>query len=160
VATSYKKTPMSARVPRLLGVIGIPPCMRRDDRDDPFDEFFDELERMMNDMMGGHGSFHIETGGRSPATSHQQGSGVHYDVHETDDEVRVVADLPGVTKEAIDLQCDGQTLTIDAAGGDREYHEQVRLPRRVDEHSASANYNNGILEVTFDPATDSTNIEV
>ncbi len=134
--------------------------MRRDDRDDPFDEFFDELERMMNDMMGGQGSFRIETGGGSPAAPQQQGNGVHYDVHETDDEVRVVADLPGVTKDAIDLQCDGQTLTIDAAGGDREYHERIRLSRRVDEHSASANYNNGILEVSFEPATDSTNIEV
>lgn len=134
--------------------------MRRDDRDDPFDEFFDELERMMNDMMGGQGSFRIETGGGSAATPKQHGTGVHYDVHETEDEVRVVADLPGATKESIDLQCDGRTLTIDAAGEDREYHERVRLPRQVDEHSASANYNNGILEVAFDPATDSTNIEV
>lgn len=130
--------------------------MRRDDRDDPFDEFFREIERMMNDVMGDRGEFHIQSGERPEATA----GGVHYDVFDTDEEVRVVADLPGVTKEAIDLQCDGRTLTVDAAAEGREYHERVRLPRRVDEHAAEAAYNNGILEVTFEPATDSTNIEV
>jgi HSP20 family protein len=130
--------------------------MRRDDRDDPFDEFFRAIARMMNVVRGDRGEFHIQSGG-GPAAS---AGGVHYDVSDSDEEVRVVADLPGVTKEAIDLQCDGRTLTVDAAAEGREYHERVRLPRRVDEHSAEASYNNGILEVTFEPATDSTNIEV
>jgi len=132
--------------------------MRRDDRDDPFDEFFQEIERMMNEMMGDQGEFHLQTGGGGrPAPD---AGAVHYDVHESDEEVRVVADLPGVEKEAIDLQCDGRTLTVDAAGGDREYRDRIRLPRRVDEHSADASYNNGILEVTFDPSTDRTSIDI
>jgi len=132
--------------------------MRRDDRDDPFDEFFREIERMMNEMMGGQGEFHLQTGGGGqPPTD---AGAVHYDVHESDDEVRVVADLPGVEKDAIDLQCDGRTLTVDAAGGEREYRERIRLPRPVDEHSASASYNNGILEVTFDPSADRTSIDI
>jgi len=132
--------------------------MRRDDRDDPFDEFFQEIERMMNEMMGDQGEFHLQTGGGGrPAAD---AGAVHYDVHESDEEVRVVADLPGVEKEAIDLQCDGRTLTVDAAGGDREYRDRIRLPRRVDEHSADASYNNGILEVTFDPSTDRTSIDI
>ena len=130
--------------------------MRRDDRDDPFDEFFREIERMMNEMMGSQGEFRIQTGGGGPATAND---GVHYDVHESDEEVRVVADLPGVDKDAIDLQCDGRTLTIDASGAEREYHERIRLPRRVDEHSAAAAYNNGILEVTLDSASDRTSID-
>ena len=134
--------------------------MRRDDRDDPFDEFFREIERMMNDMMGGQGEFRIQTGGGPAPGTQEATGGVHYDIHESDDEVRVVADLPGASKEAIDLQCDGQTLTVEAVGADREYKDRIRLPRRVDEHSADASYNNGILEVVFDPATDSTNIEV
>lgn len=130
--------------------------MRRDDRDDPFDEFFREIERMMNDMMGSGGEFRIQTGGGGRGAA----ADIHYDVHESDDEVRVVADLPGVTKEAISLQCDGQSLTVDAAGEEREYHERIRLPRRVDEHSAEATYNNGILEITFDPTTDATRIDI
>jgi HSP20 family protein len=133
--------------------------MRRDDRDDPFDEFFREIERMMNDVMddararGGAGA-----GG--PAASDPSGADVHLDVYEEDDSLRVVADIPGVDKRDIDLRCDGEVLTLDAAGDTREYHERVRLPARVDEHSASASYNNGILEVSFDRADDSANIDL
>jgi HSP20 family protein len=127
--------------------------MRRDD-DDPFDEFFREIERMMDEMMGAEGEVHID---RDTSTD---GGNIHVDVHETDDEVRVVADVPGVEKEAIDLKCDGTVLTIDAGSHDREYHERLTLPSRVDEHSASATYNNGILEVTFDREEDSADIEL
>ncbi len=136
--------------------------MRRDDRDDPFDEFFDEIERMMNDMMGDAGEFHIE-GSRSfgDEQASSGGADVHYDVHETEELLRVVADLPGVEKEAIDLRCDGEALTVDAAGAGREYHERVPLPVPVDEHSADASYNNGVLEVEFDRVDDdSTSIDV
>ena len=127
--------------------------MRRDDRDDsdPFDDLFDEIERMMNDMMGGD----IRVKGNAGF-----GSDVHLDIYDDDDEVRVVADMPGVEKDGIDLKCDGETLTIDAASGTTEYREQVRLPARVDEHTASATYNNGILEVTFDRADDSASIDL
>ena len=128
--------------------------MRRDDSDDPFDEFFREIERMMDEMMGAEGDVHIDrdTGGG--------GADLHVDVHETDEEIRVVADVPGVDKDAIDLKCDGETLTISAAGDRREYDERIRLPARVDEHSASATFNNGILQVTFDRAEDSAAIDV
>jgi len=122
-------------------------------RDDPFDDFFEELERMMNDVMGG-GSMRVE-GGDPAATGD-----VHVDVHETDGEVRVVADVPGVRKDAIDLRCDGTVLTIDAAGDGRDYHERVDLPAQVDEHSADASYNNGVLEVVFERADDARDISV
>ena len=124
--------------------------------DDPFDEFFDEIERMMNEMFRGNAEFHFEHGGTTGEPSHS----VHLDVHETDDEVRVVADIPGVEKSDIDLKCDGETLTLDAVGGDRTYSERIDLPVSVDEHSASATYNNGILEVVFDRATGSTSIDI
>jgi HSP20 family protein len=51
-------------------------------------------------------------------------------------------------------------LTISAANDRREYDERVRLPLRVDEHSARATFNNGVLQVTFDPADDSAPIDV
>jgi HSP20 family protein len=126
--------------------------MRGDDRDDrdPFDDLFRELERMMNGMMGGEVDIHAG----------ESGAKAHVDIHEDGETVRVVADLPGVAKEAIDLTCDGKHLTIRAAGNRREYDERVHLPVRVDEHSASATYNNGILEVTFERAADSANIDL
>ena len=130
--------------------------MRRDDRDDPFDEFFREIERMMNDVMD---DARAQTGS-GPGASDPGAVDVHLDVYEEDDRLRVVADIPGIDKRDIDLRCDGEVLTLDAAGDTREYHERVRLPTSVDEHSASASYNNGILEVTFDRADDSANIDL
>ena len=135
--------------------------MRRDDRDDPFDEFFEEIERMMNDMMGDAGEFRVQGSSSFGDDRSEDGAEVHWDVHETDEELRVIADLPGVEKEAIDLRCDGETLTIDAPGTGREYHDRIALPGPVDEHSADASYNNGVLEVTFARVDDdSTTIDV
>lgn len=132
--------------------------------DDPFDDFFDEIERMMNEMFGGNAEFHLEQG--PGATSGQRGGeesrDVHLDIHETETELRVVADIPGVDKNDIELKCDGSTLTLDAAAGDRHYSEHVDLPAPVDEHSASATYNNGVLEVIFERTndSDSTSIDI
>jgi len=120
--------------------------MHRDDRDDPFDNIFDEIERMMNEMTGtDRTGFTTET---------------HVDVYDEDGRIRLVADLPGVEKDAIDLKCDGKTLTVSAASNRREYDERIRLPARVDEHSADASFRNGVLEVTFDKLEDSTDIDV
>jgi HSP20 family protein len=118
----------------------------RDDRDDPFDEFFDGIERMMDEMTGRDAAgFASET---------------HVDVYDEGEVLRLVADLPGVAKEAIELQCDGEVLTISAAGDRREYDERIRLPARVDEHTASASFNNGVLEVTLEKVDDSASIDL
>jgi len=127
--------------------------MNPDDRDDPFDDIFDEIERMMNGMTdaGGPGRGADDTG---------FGTETHVDAHVEDDTVRLVGDLPGVSKEEISLQCDGETLTISAASARRDYDEHVTLPARVDERSASATFNNGVLHVEFDRADDSASIDV
>jgi HSP20 family protein len=131
--------------------------------DDPFDDFFDEIERMMNEMLGGNAEFHLEQGssvGPAAGGEKQGKTNIHRDIHETDDELRVVADIPGVEKDDIELKCDGATLTLDAAGSDRSYSERIDLPAPVDEHSASATYNNGVLEVVFQRVSDSTSIDI
>ncbi|MFB6069456.1 MAG: Hsp20/alpha crystallin family protein [Halanaeroarchaeum sp.] len=129
--------------------------MRRDDRDDPFDDIFREIERMMDEMMYGPDRQGVREGG--PA---EFGSDTHVDVHETNDEVRMVADLPGVEKADIALQCDGEMLTITADGEARSYDERLTLPSRVDPESGSATYNNGVLEVVFDRVEAATDIDV
>ncbi|MCU4751692.1 Hsp20/alpha crystallin family protein [Halobacteria archaeon AArc-curdl1] len=130
--------------------------MRRDDRDEPFDDLFREIERMMNDMMNGS-NMDVHSG---PDVENGFGADTHVDVHDTDDELRVIADLPGVEKRNIELECDGKTLTISARSDHREYDERVSLPRRVNEHTATATYNNGILEVVFEPADQSSDISL
>ncbi|ELY64913.1 Hsp20/alpha crystallin family protein [Natrinema versiforme] len=132
--------------------------MRRDDRDEPFDDLFREIERMMNEMMNGaDGNVNFDS---SNNVDNGFGMDTHVDIHETDDEVRVVADLPGVEKDNIELECDGKTLTISAESDHRQYDERVSLPTRVNEHTASATYNNGVLEVVFDRAEQSSDISL
>ncbi|MFQ3475793.1 Hsp20/alpha crystallin family protein [Halonotius sp. F2-221B] len=118
--------------------------MNCDDRDDPFGDIFDEIERMMGEMNGPEAS----------------GGDAHIDVYEDDDVVRLVADLPGVEKSDLTLQCDGTTLTIRAQTATQEYDDRVRLPATVDEHSAEATFNNGVLHVTFDREAESAAIDV
>ncbi|WP_435127265.1 Hsp20/alpha crystallin family protein [Halobaculum sp. D14] len=125
----------------------------RDDPNDPFGDIFDEIERMMNEMAGG-------TGPNSSRGDAGFGEETHVSVYEDDGVVRLVADLPGVDKDGIDLQCDGTTLTISAHGDTRRFDERIQLPVRVDEHSASASFNNGVLEVTFDADEQSADIDV
>lgn len=126
----------------------------RDDRDDPFGEFFREFERMVEDMFHeSAGNFHVET-----TTGND--SSTHIDVYEEDAGLRIIADLPGVEKDDIEVTCDGRVVSIIAGGERRSYDEQVRLPRRVDETSAAASYNNGVLEVTFDTLEDGHAINI
>jgi HSP20 family protein len=127
--------------------------MRGDDRDDPFGDIFDEIERMMNEMTGAGA-------GASVSPDSGFGSETHVDVYETDGQLRLVADLPGVDKDGIELKCDGETLTISAASSRREYDERIRLPTRVDDHSASASFNNGVLQVTMETVEDSAAIDL
>jgi HSP20 family protein len=124
----------------------------RDD-DDPFDDVFSEIERLMDEMMGVDADIQtsVKTGGESDT---------HADVHKYDDRIVVIADLPGVEKNDIELKCDGRIVSINASNDARSYDERVQLPSRVDEHSAEATYNNGVLEVTFDRAEDSADIDV
>lgn len=126
-----------------------------DDPRDPFDEIFRELERMMNQMFSGSGDMRVSTGMDTGF-----GSNTHVDIHEQPDELRVIADLPGVVKEDIQLKCDGRVLVISANNDQRQYDERVELPALVDEESATAKYNNGVLEVVLSRESRSSDINV
>ncbi|WP_246985391.1 Hsp20/alpha crystallin family protein [Halorientalis marina] len=80
------------------------------------------------------------------------------DVHEYDDELRVVADIPDASKDEIDIQCDGRILAIAVARKPRPMVKRVDLPAYVDEGSVEASFNNGILEVTLDREPDPADI--
>lgn len=69
------------------------------------------------------------------------------DVFESEDEIQVVAEIPGVEKENIKLDTTETSLSIGAKTDDREYSEHVDLPTKIDPNSAKANYMNGVLEV-------------
>lgn len=71
------------------------------------------------------------------------------DIVETDGEVHVVAELPGVDKKDIQLHATEETLTISVDIPQRRYFKEVKLPVRVKVTEARTNYKNGVLEVTF-----------
>ncbi len=75
------------------------------------------------------------------------------DVQETEDEVLVTVDVPGVEKEDIDLEVMGRELAIDVDGA-RKYRTRVKLPVDVEPEDADATYRNGVLEVKLNKKRD------
>ncbi len=69
------------------------------------------------------------------------------DVMEEGEDVVVVAELPGVEKDDIDLHTAYDELVISVDTPKRRFHKRLRLPARVDPNSAHASYKNGVLEV-------------
>jgi len=70
------------------------------------------------------------------------------DVIESDDKISVTAEVPGVKKEDIDLEIvDKNKLIIRVDNPDRKYYKEVELPAEVDEKSAKATYQNGVLDI-------------
>ncbi|MEB2836640.1 MAG: Hsp20/alpha crystallin family protein [Desulfurococcales archaeon] len=68
------------------------------------------------------------------------------DVIEEDDEVLVVAELPGVDKDKIKVRATEDRVIIKAENS-KKYYKEVQLPAKVDPASAKASYRNGVLEV-------------
>lgn len=75
------------------------------------------------------------------------------DVIESEKSITVIAEMPGVGKDAINLKCDTTRLSLAASGSGRSYVKSVGLPANVNPKSASALYNNGVLEVVLKKST-------
>jgi HSP20 family protein len=71
------------------------------------------------------------------------------DVLESEEAVHVIAEMPGIEKENIQLNATDLILDIETLDGNPKYSERVELPVKVDPQSAKATYKNGVLEVTF-----------
>lgn len=69
------------------------------------------------------------------------------DVMDEEREVVIVAELPGVAKDGINLRTTEEHLTISVDTSKRKYYKELALPARVDPKSARASYKNGVLEV-------------
>ena len=71
------------------------------------------------------------------------------DVIKGSDEIRVVAEVPGVNKEDLRVSADEGSVTIESATGSPRYRKMINLPENVDPKTAKSMYKNGILEITF-----------
>lgn len=71
------------------------------------------------------------------------------DVMKTSDEVRIVAEVPGVNKEDLKVSANEDMVTIESLTGSPRYQKKVNLPDAVDPKTARSTYKNGILEISF-----------
>jgi HSP20 family protein len=124
-------------------------------RRDPFKEIEELFEQLNSGFADLSGEFE-EVGA---------GGGIHVDVADADDEIVVVADVPGFEPEDIDVSVSDRQLRISAEHSaeteqeDEETHyyrrertqravsRTVTLPTDVDEREASASYENGVLTI-------------
>jgi HSP20 family protein len=65
------------------------------------------------------------------------------------DTVKVVAELPGVEKSDIALECDGRNLVLKVDTDKRRYYKSLELPVEVDPDTSKASYKNGVLELVL-----------
>ncbi len=86
------------------------------------------------------------------------------DIRETADAILLVADMPGVTRERLELRLDGNTLVIEGAIGvapqeqmtalyadvrSTSYRRQFVLSKELEAGKIAANLQNGVLTVTI-----------
>jgi HSP20 family protein len=130
---------------------------------DPFLSLHREMNRLFDDVFRGTGL--------PPATG-SQGQGdvgtfvnASMNVSETDTDIRITAELPGVTEQDIDVSLDDDVLTIRGEKkfertDDKEnfhfversygtFQRSLRLPFPIDPDQVQANFENGVLTVTL-----------
>ncbi|MGB9072227.1 MAG: Hsp20/alpha crystallin family protein [Terriglobales bacterium] len=69
------------------------------------------------------------------------------DVFEEEDHLLVLAELPGIGKEDIQVDVKDDVLTITAERGEKKYRKEVLLPRSVSKEKMQVTCNNGVLEI-------------
>jgi len=128
---------------------------------DPFLSLHREMNRLFDDVFNGR------FGGQTPGSQQNGGMIVpDIDVSETENEVRICADLPGVNEGDVDVSLDDDNiLTIrgekkfERKDEKENYHfmersygtfqRSMRLPYSVDAGKVQANFDNGVLTVTL-----------
>lgn len=85
------------------------------------------------------------------------------EVTEEDDQIVVIAEMPGITREEIELKATSNSLTISTKSNNfgRNYYKEIDIPVAIDSSYAKAMYRNGILSVKLKKIEDKgTNIKV
>lgn len=118
---------------------------------------FDTLIREVNEL------FDIYRG--SPRNGFRVAGSAGWELSETDEEIRVRADLPGMEEKDIQVTIDEKLLTIrgerkrEKEKSRRDYHishmqygsfsRTIPLPAKVDESRAKARFKHGVLTLTL-----------
>jgi HSP20 family protein len=71
------------------------------------------------------------------------------DIIKGENELRVVAEVPGVNKEDLRVTANENSITLESVTGQPRYHKIIELPEAIDPKTAKSTYKNGILELSF-----------
>jgi len=91
----------------------------------------------------------VRRGGGTPWKELQDKREPLVDVVTSKDDVKVIAELPGVKKEDISITVSEKSVVISVDTEERKYYKELELPAPVDARGARSTYNNGVLEVTL-----------
>ena len=69
------------------------------------------------------------------------------DVFEEEDHVLIVAEMPGIRVEDVQIAVEDDLLTITAAHGDKRYRKEVLLPASFAREKMQVTCNNGVVEI-------------
>ncbi len=71
------------------------------------------------------------------------------DLNEDDSNVYITYELPGISKENIDLKVLESGIVLAVKEGSRKYHKEVNFDFKIKPESCKAKFVNGILDVTI-----------
>jgi HSP20 family protein len=71
------------------------------------------------------------------------------DVIESEKEVYITVELPGIPKENIKVEMTKNSLILSVKHPDRGFKKEVQLPSEVEKTPVEATYNNGVLSITL-----------
>ncbi len=69
------------------------------------------------------------------------------DIFDEGDELRIIAEIPGVDEKNIKVEIKDDILTLSAEAGERNYQKEVLLPHTVKPRITGRSYRNGVLEL-------------
>lgn len=97
----------------------------------------------------------VDTVSREQASMPLQRSTPAVDIYETAEKLVLLADLPGVAEEGLNIEVVRGILTLEATVGDGEraaeksYYRQFQLPERLDTDGGEAQLRDGLLTLTL-----------
>jgi len=91
----------------------------------------------------------VRRGERTPWKALQDKREPLVDVVSSGKNIRVIAELPGVNKEDLNVTVSEKSVVISVDAEGRKYYKELDLPDTVDPQEARSTYNNGVLEVTL-----------
>lgn len=74
------------------------------------------------------------------------------DVFEEKDDIIVIAEFAGFSKEGLKIHLKNQRLTLSAEASNQKYHKSLNLPAVVIPKSIRTTYKNGVLEIRLKKA--------